>query len=94
VACRILTGRTHQIRVHLKECLRCPIAGDALYGKKGGRGAARLMLHAWQLGFTHPVSGEEMSFRSPIPPEFHPWTSRVAGLEALAGEDGWEFPLP
>lgn len=53
-----LTGRTHQLRVHLA-ALGHPIVGDALYG---GRPAERLMLHAHALRFTHPRSGEPLDF--------------------------------
>ena len=55
------TGRTHQLRVHAAHPLglHCPIVGDTLYGTP----AERLCLHAEQLEFTHPVSGERMMFR-------------------------------
>jgi len=71
LSCVIHTGRTHQIRVHLKEGLHCPILGDVIYGqpKRQEIKTGRLMLHAWKLAFTHP-SGERMSFQSPIPEAF------------------------
>ncbi|MDD5181461.1 MAG: RluA family pseudouridine synthase [Gallionellaceae bacterium] len=53
-----ITGRTHQLRVHMAAIGR-PIAGDALYG---GQEAERLMLHACSLGFAHPLSGEMLGF--------------------------------
>ena len=59
------TGRTHQIRVHLKH-LHHPIAGDATYGS-GTSSAPRLALHAWRLAFEHPGSGERVEFRTPFP---------------------------
>jgi len=59
------TGRTHQIRVHMRY-IEHAVIGDALYGHAN----TRLMLHAWRLGFTHPQSGEYVSFTAPIPPEF------------------------
>ncbi|MEM7697081.1 MAG: RluA family pseudouridine synthase [Verrucomicrobiota bacterium] len=70
--CVIHTGRTHQIRVHLKEALRCPILGDAIYGRKGKGAVAveRLMLHARELGFRHPESGDPVSFESLLPEPF------------------------
>jgi 23S rRNA pseudouridine1911/1915/1917 synthase len=67
VECALHSGRTHQIRVHLKH-LGHPIIGDGLYGKKAG--APRQMLHAWKLGFLHPRSGEKLSFEAPIPADF------------------------
>lgn len=67
---RILTGRTHQIRVHLA-ALGHPILGDAVYADKETAGRApRQMLHAWQLSFAHPADGEEMRFCSPPPRDF------------------------
>ncbi len=60
----IETGRTHQIRVHLKH-VNHPIIGDSYYGVKAG--VSRQMLHAVKLGFNHPVSGEFEVFESKIP---------------------------
>ncbi len=59
------TGRTHQLRIHCAhpEGLGCPIVGDELYGTKG----SRLMLHAAELWFHHPVTGVEMHFELPFP---------------------------
>jgi len=67
VECTLHTGRTHQIRVHLKH-LGHPVAGDAVYGTRGG--FARQMLHAWRLGFAHPRTGARLIFESPIPDDF------------------------
>ena len=67
VECRPKTGRTHQIRVHLKH-LGFPVVGDPLYGKRGDY--TRHMLHAWKLAFTHPVSGKALEFEAPIPDGF------------------------
>lgn len=66
---RILTGRTHQIRVHMQH-IHHPVAGDPVYGLKGGVKAPRLMLHAHTLAFTHPRTGERMAFTAPPPEEF------------------------
>jgi 23S rRNA pseudouridine1911/1915/1917 synthase len=79
VECRLLTGRTHQIRVHLAHSGH-PLIGDAVYGARSRRMAERLgpagaataafprqALHARLLGFHHPVTGEWMAFESPLP---------------------------
>lgn len=65
----ILTGRTHQIRVHMQS-LHHPVAGDPIYGQKNGVRAPRLMLHAYTLSFTHPRTGERMTFCAPPPEAF------------------------
>ena len=71
--CRIFTGRTHQIRVHLKS-LGHPILGDPLYGWKPDARLAkqpeRVMLHAEHLVLTHPISGKELDLRAPLPKDF------------------------
>ncbi len=61
---RIVTGRTHQIRVHMAH-LGYPVAGDVIYGT--GKPGDRLCLHASKIEFSHPESGKIMSFESPIP---------------------------
>ncbi len=65
----ILTGRTHQIRVHMKH-LGHPVCGDPIYGSARGAKVPRLMLHAYSLSFTHPTTGERMTFTAPLPAEF------------------------
>ena len=75
VSCRLETGRTHQIRVHLSERGKTPILGDGLYGKTPRDPALRVIaealgrqaLHARVLGFEHPATGEHLHFESPIP---------------------------
>jgi 23S rRNA pseudouridine1911/1915/1917 synthase len=67
VECTLHTGRTHQIRVHLKH-LNHPILGDALYGRRDH--FPRQMLHAWKLGFTHPRTGQWQQFEAPVPEDF------------------------
>ncbi|MEO6785593.1 MAG: RluA family pseudouridine synthase [Chthoniobacteraceae bacterium] len=67
VQCTLHTGRTHQIRVHMKH-LGHPLLGDEVYGKRAG--FARQMLHAWKLGFSHPRTGKRLDFTAPIPPDF------------------------
>ena len=61
---RLVTGRTHQIRVHMA-AIGHPVLGDPLYAARGTPKAGRLMLHAWRLKFTHPRTGEEMRFEAP-----------------------------
>ena len=66
---RPLTGRTHQIRVHLAAAGH-PLVGDARYGRKRGeRRTPRLFLHAHRLSFAHPATGEPLEFVSPLPPD-------------------------
>jgi tRNA pseudouridine32 synthase/23S rRNA pseudouridine746 synthase len=60
-----VTGRTHQLRVHLA-ALGCPIAGDPFYGRQGDA-SPRMMLHACRLDLAHPLTGEPLSFSSPVP---------------------------
>lgn len=65
------TGRTHQIRVHAARVMNRPVVGDRTYGHKDTKwGLAGQLLHAKQLIFTHPTTGEEMSFEAPLPDYF------------------------
>jgi len=72
--CRLETGRTHQIRVHLAS-IKHPLAGDPVYGKSKS-GDARLdafprqALHAWRLALVHPATAAEMEWESPLPADF------------------------
>ena len=68
VRCTLETGRTHQIRVHMAS-IGHPLVGDALYGGAPAAGLTRQALHAFRLGFVHPVTHEPMEFRSPPPPD-------------------------
>lgn len=62
-----VTGRSHQLRVHLRE-LGHPILGDALYAPPDVQAlSGRLLLHAWSLGLAHPLSGEALVFERPAP---------------------------
>ncbi|WP_225889892.1 RluA family pseudouridine synthase [Indioceanicola profundi] len=93
VECKLMTGRTHQIRVHMTE-MGNPLIGDPLYGKvrpsrlknmrAGAREAAlsfpRQALHALELEFVHPVTGEHMDFSSEIPDDIQ---HLIAELETL-----------
>lgn len=82
IECRIETGRTHQIRVHMAS-LGCPVAGDAVYGRPSldrrlEPAPARQMLHAWRLKLWHPVENRQMEFEAPVPPdmkEYMKWTT-------------------
>ena len=93
VRCRLETGRTHQIRVHMAH-IRYPLLGDATYGRRLAlprdssdafvdtlRTFRRQALHARKLGLTHPVSGEFMSWDAPRPADFE---SLLAALAADA----------
>lgn len=75
LAVTLVTGRRHQIRVHLAE-LGHPIVGDALYG--GPRSAAGLMLHAWREELDHPVTGERLRLETAWPTRLSP--ARPEGL--------------
>ncbi len=88
--CRLLTGRTHQIRVHLAAS-GLPLVGDPLYGEPRHRGLAdpalaaacrtfpRQALHAWRLALPHPVTREPLLFEAPVPPDLQELMS-AAGL--------------
>ena len=67
VKVNIETGRTHQIRVHMRH-LGYPILGDSVYGRKDNE--KRQMLHAYKLEFLHPVTGHQMEFTGEIPEDF------------------------
>lgn len=91
VECRLHTGRTHQVRVHLRS-IGHPLLGDALYGGPAGAPwPSRQMLHAWRLSFAHPGHGRSCTFRRDPPPDFLACL-REAGmadaLAALGDEDG------
>ena len=69
VSCRLETGRTHQIRVHMKY-IGHPLAGDPLYGPRKTLPGKGQYLHARLLGFKHPRTGEQLTFTAPLPPYF------------------------
>ena len=89
VACRLETGRTHQIRVHLAS-KGAPCLGDPTYGAGppapvvreaiAAAGLARQALHAKVLGFIHPVTGEALSFESPLPADMADLERRLVAL--------------
>lgn len=82
VRCRIHSGRTHQIRVHLKS-IGHPLLGDKVYGwqeKTGLPPVSRVMLHAEHLVIAHPVSGKPLDLRAPLPADFE---ALLTGLRHL-----------
>jgi 23S rRNA pseudouridine1911/1915/1917 synthase len=90
--CRLETGRTHQIRIHMTESGHM-LCGERVYvpARRGGpedhSQAPRVMLHAAELGFVHPVTGEELRFTSPLPADM----KKV--LAALRKAHGTRGPL-
>jgi len=80
VACRLETGRTHQIRIHLAGEGH-PVAGDRTHGGETERAfrprPPRLALHAMVLGFAHPVTGERVRWEAPLPPDLATWLEAV-----------------
>ena len=87
VECRLETGRTHQVRVHLQH-LGNPVVGDPLYRPRGTpMGAVRVerqMLHAFRLAFDHPVSGERVSFEAAPPDDFRS-VAAAGGIRYFGG---------
>ncbi len=77
--CKIYTGRTHQVRVHMSD-MGHPIVGDTLYGYRNNLhpkiklSAKRSLLHAWKLSFDHPITNEPLSFEVDPPEDFRAWT--------------------
>ena len=77
LACRLETGRTHQIRVHMAH-IGHPLAGDPVYGPRSViRDLQGQCLHAKELGFRHPVTGQELRFDSPLPAYFTTFLERL-----------------
>lgn len=69
VECRLHSGRTHQVRVHLHH-LGHPVLGDKVYATRAAKDFPRQMLHAWKLGFRHPGTGDWKSLEAPLPDDF------------------------
>jgi 23S rRNA pseudouridine1911/1915/1917 synthase len=89
VECRLETGRTHQIRVHLTEQTKTPLLADAVYGRATppspdlapiAAALGRQALHAAVLGFLHPITNEQLHFESPLPNELE---AALGALRAL-----------
>jgi 23S rRNA pseudouridine1911/1915/1917 synthase len=75
----LVTGRTHQIRVHMAH-INCPVIGDPDYSREGKYPIRRQALHAWKMKLTHPRTGEAMEFTSPIPKDM------VELIKSLGGD--------
>src|SRR5437660_11153093 len=82
VECRLETGRTHQIRVHFQH-IRHPLVGDTVYrrGTRHGIDFPRQALHAAELALRHPSSGEDMTWRSPLPRDFKKLVDELRACE-------------
>ena len=77
VECHLRTGRTHQIRVHMAY-IGHPILGDGVYGNPKNRvDFNRQALHAFELSFVHPVSGEQMTFSAPVWPDMQELLEKI-----------------
>ncbi|HEY4451457.1 MAG TPA: RluA family pseudouridine synthase [Solirubrobacteraceae bacterium] len=76
---RLDTGRTHQIRVHL-QAIGHPVCGDPDYGTAGRLGLERQFLHATRLAFEHPITGEHLELRSPLPADLQAALARAEQL--------------
>ncbi len=83
LSCRLETGRTHQIRIHLSEAGH-PVCGDKVYARRPDgtvvedkSGAPRLALHATELGFEHPVTGQHLHWTMPLPADLAQFVERL-----------------
>ena len=77
IECRLETGRTHQIRVHMAS-IGHPVLGDAVYGpKKAPYALEGQTLHAMVLGFIHPSTGQYMEFQAPLPDYFERLLAKI-----------------
>jgi 23S rRNA pseudouridine1911/1915/1917 synthase len=89
IACRLETGRTHQIRIHLSESGH-PLVGERVYIRRyNGRRveAPRIMLHAAELGFIHPHTEEEIRFEEPLPDDMEKMLDRLRAPEEPASDE-------
>nr|WP_199066172.1 23S rRNA pseudouridine(1911/1915/1917) synthase RluD [Chromobacterium sp. ASV5] len=100
VECKLETGRTHQIRVHMREAGH-PLAGDPVYGNPrhkmdeeiaaGVKALGRQALHAYSLALVHPASGEERSWKAPLPDDFRRLLDLLRGEGAVADDDAFAY---
>ena len=88
--CRLETGRTHQIRVHLLH-IGHPILGDRTYGGAPTAGLSRQALHAARLEFTHPRSGERVTYVAPVPEDLEPLLARLRSGVPIGKGPGQPF---
>ncbi|HEY7836454.1 MAG TPA: RluA family pseudouridine synthase [Solirubrobacteraceae bacterium] len=82
---RLETGRTHQIRVHM-QAIGHPVAGDPEYGHPGLLGLERQFLHAARLAFEHPITGERLELRSPLPEDLQAALERAGTAGGAGGQ--------
>jgi 23S rRNA pseudouridine1911/1915/1917 synthase len=87
VECRLETGRTHQIRVHMSS-IGHALLGDTLYGGRPVAGAARQMLHARTLSFVDPGTEESVGFQAPLPADFQQAIARITWDDTTRSEVG------
>lgn len=80
VSCRLETGRTHQIRVHMKY-IGHPLAGDPLYGPRKTLPGNGQYLHARLLGFKHPRTGKQLTFTAPLPSYFQKMLDKLDKID-------------
>lgn len=85
--CKLYTGRTHQIRVHM-QYIKHPIVGDATYNAHGPKdqrsqlGLSRQFLHSYKLGLHHPITGDEMGFEDELPDDLREALESISAREA------------
>ena len=83
--CHLWTGRTHQIRLHMRH-IGHPCVGDRLYGRGGkneaaaNRGLTRQFLHSWRIAFEHPMTGEQLEFKDALPSDLRAVLDELATL--------------
>lgn len=87
VRCRLITGRTHQIRVHLS-ARKWPIVGDAVYGDTTEHPRfPRQALHSWRVAFKQPTSGHELVIEAPLPQDMREFATAMGLSSVVTGED-------
>jgi 23S rRNA pseudouridine1911/1915/1917 synthase len=91
--CKLYTGRTHQIRIHMAY-IKHPCVGDQLYGQrkpKADRGLERQFLHSYRLALDHPVTGEHLEFVDPLPADLRTTLAEIGDLSFGKTEAGNEI---